>query len=124
MAWFSSSFSGKSPKGLTITIATSMTSRIAGNSKRLSIAVLSGRDRDVSTTLDDRRIAEWLFLLTFAAAAYFYGGAGWSQNATFDVTRAIVERHTFAIDAYAANTGDRAFANGHVYANKAPALAV
>jgi hypothetical protein len=78
----------------------------------------------VSTTLDDRRIAEWLFLLTFAAAAYFYGGAGWSQNATFDVTRAIVERHTFAIDAYAANTGDRAFANGHVYANKAPALAV
>ena len=57
-----------------------MTSRIAGNSKRLSIAVLSGRDRDVSTTLDDRRIAEWLFLLTFAAAAYFYGGAGWSQN--------------------------------------------
>src|SRR5438067_1393473 len=101
-----------------------MTSRIAGNSKRLSIAVLSGRDRDVSTTLDDRRIAEWLFLLTFAAAAYFYGGAGWSQNATFDVTRAIVERHTFAIDAYAANTGDRAFANGHVYANKAPALAV
>jgi hypothetical protein len=78
----------------------------------------------VSTTLDDRRIAEWLFLLTFAAAAYFYGGAGWSQNATFDVTRAIVERHTFAIDAYASNTGDRAFANGHVYANKAPALAV
>jgi hypothetical protein len=76
----------------------------------------------VSTTLDDKRIAEWLFLLTFFAAAYFYGGAGWNQNATFDLTRAIVERHTFAIDAYASNTGDVSYAHGHVYANKAPAL--
>jgi len=76
----------------------------------------------VSTTLDDRRIAEWLFLLTFFAAAYFYAGAGWNQNATFDLTRAMVERHTFAIDAYAGNTGDVSYANGHVYANKAPAL--
>lgn len=72
----------------------------------------------------DKRIAEWLFLLTFVVAAYFYGGAGWNQNATFDLTRAIVERHTFAIDAYAANTGDLSFANGHVYANKAPALSL
>lgn len=74
------------------------------------------------STLDDRRIAEWLFLLTFFAAAYFYGGAGWNQNATFDLTRAMVERHTLAIDAYASNTGDVSYANGHVYANKAPAL--
>jgi hypothetical protein len=72
----------------------------------------------------DKRIAEWLFLLTFAVAAYFHGGAGWNQNATFDVTRAMVERHTFAIDAYAGNTGDVSYANGHVYANKAPALAL
>lgn len=74
------------------------------------------------TTLDDKRIAEWLFLLAFFAAAYFYAGAGWNQNATFDLTRAVVERHTFAIDAYAGNTGDVSYANGHVYANKAPAL--
>jgi hypothetical protein len=76
----------------------------------------------VSTTLDDKRIAEWLFLLAFFAAAYFYAGAGWNQNATFDLTRAMVERHTFAIDAYSGNTGDVSYANGHVYANKAPAL--
>ena len=74
------------------------------------------------TTQDDKRIAEWLFLLTFFAAAYFYAGAGWNQNATFDLTRAMVERHTFAIDAYAGNTGDVSYANGRVYANKAPAL--
>jgi hypothetical protein len=71
----------------------------------------------------DRRIAEWLALLTFAAYAYFFAGGGWNQNATFDLTRAIVERHTFAIDAYAGNTGDVSFNGGHVYANKAPALA-
>jgi len=71
----------------------------------------------------DRRIAEWLFLLTFAVYAYFFAGGGWNQNATFDLTRAIVERHTFAIDAYAGNTGDVSFGRGHVYANKAPALA-
>ena len=70
----------------------------------------------------DKRIAEWLFLLTFAAAAYFHSGGGWNQSSQFDLTRAIVERHTFAIDAYAFNTGDLAFANGHVYSNKAPAL--
>jgi hypothetical protein len=71
----------------------------------------------------DRRIAEWLALLTFAAYAYFFAGGGWNQNATFDLTRAIVERHTFAIDAYAGNTGDVSSNRGHVYANKAPALA-
>ncbi len=73
-------------------------------------------------SIADRRIAEWLFLITFVSYGYFFAGGGWNQNATFDLTRAIVERHTFAIDAYAANTGDVSFAGGHVYANKAPAL--
>ena len=74
-------------------------------------------------SLADRRISVWLALLTFATYAYFFAGGGWNQNAQFDLTRAIVERHTFAIDAYAGNTGDVSFANGHIYANKAPALA-
>jgi hypothetical protein len=71
----------------------------------------------------DRRVSEWLFFVTFAAYSYFHAGGGWNQNAFFDLTRAIVERHTFAIDAYAPNTGDTSFGNGHVYANKTPALA-
>lgn len=74
-------------------------------------------------SLADRRVAIWIFLLAFATYAYFHAGGGWNQNAFFDATRAIVERHTFAIDSYATNTGDVSFANGHVYANKAPALA-
>jgi hypothetical protein len=73
-------------------------------------------------TLADRRVAIWIFLLVFATYAYFHAGGGWNQNSLFDLTRAIVERHTFAIDAYASNTGDVSFANGHVYANKSPGL--
>lgn len=74
-------------------------------------------------SLDDRRIAAWLAILTFAAYAYCFAGGGWNQNAQWDLTRAIVERHTFAIDGYAGNSGDVSYSNGHVYANKAPALA-
>jgi hypothetical protein len=70
----------------------------------------------------DRRISEWLFLVTFAAYAYFHGGGGWNQNSQLDLTRAIAERHTFLIDAYAGNSGDVSFAKNHLYSNKSPAL--
>ncbi len=73
-------------------------------------------------TKSDRQITEWLFLLTLIVYAYFQAGGGWNQNSQFDLTRAMVERHTFAIDTYASNTGDIARANGHVYSNKSPAL--
>jgi hypothetical protein len=70
----------------------------------------------------DRQISEWLFILTFVVCAYFYAGGGWNQNSQFDLTRAIVERHTFAIDAYAGNTGDVARHDGRTYSNKSPGL--
>jgi hypothetical protein len=73
-------------------------------------------------SLADRRVAVWIALLTFATYAWFHAGGGWNQSSFFDLTRAIVERHTFAIDAYAGNTGDLSFSGGHVYANKSPAL--
>src|SRR5258708_14798401 len=73
-------------------------------------------------TLADRRVAIWIFLLAFATYAYCHAGGGWTQNSQLELTRAIVERHTFAIDAYASNTGDLSFANDHVYSNKSPAL--
>jgi hypothetical protein len=72
----------------------------------------------------DRQLAIWLSLLTFAAYAYFHAGGGWNQNSQFDLTRAIVERHTFAIDAYAVNTGDVSQRGGHVYSNKSPGLSI
>src|SRR5436309_13688038 len=73
-------------------------------------------------SLADRRVAEWLAILTFVTCGYFYAGAGWNQNSQFDLTRAIVERHSFAIDDLAQNTGDVARHGGHVYTNKSPGL--
>jgi hypothetical protein len=101
-------------------IAAAQIAAISGNSVRFTLLAYNRR---VSMDLEDRRIAAWLAILTFAAYAYSFAGGGWNQNAQFDLTRAIVERHTFAIDAYASNSGDVSYSNGHVYANKAPALA-
>ena len=71
--------------------------------------------------INDRQLAIWLALLTFATCAYFQAGGGWNQNSQFDLTRAIVEHHTLAIDAYP-NTGDVAIVDHHAYSNKSPAL--
>jgi hypothetical protein len=63
----------------------------------------------------------WLFLLVFITYAYFFNGGGWNQNAHFDLTRAIVERRSIRIDAYADNTGDTSVGrHNHVFANKPP----
>lgn len=72
----------------------------------------------------DRQVSEWLFILTLASCAYFYAGGGWNQNSQFDLTRAIVEQHTFAIDSYAGNTGDISRYGEHAYANKAPGISL
>jgi hypothetical protein len=64
-----------------------------------------------------------IFLTLLLAYAWFFGGSGFNQNATFDLTRALVERHQLAIDPYAGNTVDVSFHAGHVYSNKAPGLA-
>ncbi|HSN68627.1 MAG TPA: hypothetical protein VLV48_05245, partial [Thermoanaerobaculia bacterium] len=71
---------------------------------------------------EDRRTALRLFVLAFVLNAWFFGGGGWNQNATIDLTRAIVERGELSIDAYARNTGDRSYHEGRTYANKAPGL--
>lgn len=64
-----------------------------------------------------------LFLILLACYAYFLPRwADWNQNSRFDLVRAIVEKGTIAIDDYAANTGDYATVNGHIYSDKAPGL--
>ncbi len=65
-----------------------------------------------------------LFLLVFGVYAYFYQAGGWNQNSRFDLTRAIVERGTIAIDAYEQNTGDKAARDGHWFCDKAPGLSL
>jgi len=62
-----------------------------------------------------------LFVLAAVTFGWFYGGAGWNQDAHFDLTRALVERQTLHIDGYESNTGDISHGvNGHTFINKAP----
>ena len=70
----------------------------------------------------DRRIALGLFVLAFVAYGWFCSGGGWNQNAHFDLTRAVVERGSVAIDGYHTNTGDISRVGGHVYINKPPGV--
>jgi hypothetical protein len=71
-------------------------------------------------------LAVGLFILTFVAHAWFFGGGGWNQNAHFDLTRALVERQTFHIDGYRVNSGDVSWSpvsgEWHAYSNKPPGL--
>jgi hypothetical protein len=66
-----------------------------------------------------------IFLILLACYAYFLPRwADWNQNSRFDLVRAVVEKGTLAIDDYAANTGDYATVNGHIYSDKAPGLSL
>lgn len=73
---------------------------------------------------ETRGVARALFVLVLVAYAYFYGGGGWNQNTQFDLTRAIVERHTLRIDGYAENSGDVSTYGAHVYSNKPPGISL
>ncbi|HVZ33781.1 MAG TPA: hypothetical protein VG963_15220, partial [Polyangiaceae bacterium] len=63
--------------------------------------------------------AAWLF----GVFCYFLPAATWNPVSRFDLTRSIVERGTFEIDAYVDNTGDRARRGAHWYSDKAPLAA-
>jgi len=57
--------------------------------------------------------------------AWFFGGAGWNQDAQFDLTRALVERRTLHVDGYAVNTEDVSPGrHGHTYINKPPGVSM
>jgi len=80
-----------------------------------------------SMTLPEKFPARWKLALllgsvTFFSFIYFYEGGGWNQNSRFDLLRAIVERHTLAIDAYHQNTEDKAHFQEHYFSDKAPGL--
>jgi hypothetical protein len=73
----------------------------------------------------DTKIAAGLFVLAAVTFGYFTGGAGWNQDAHFDLTRAIVERQTLYIDGYDVNTGDVSKGtDGHIFINKPPGASI
>jgi hypothetical protein len=59
--------------------------------------------------MSERRVALVIFVsLLLAYAFIFPRWLDWNANARFDLSAAIVEQGTLAIDAYAHNTGDYA----------------
>jgi hypothetical protein len=74
-----------------------------------------------SSGMPPTRITLWLAGVLFLCFVYFLPRwLDWNQDARVDMTAAIVNHRTIAIDAYQANTGDDAFYRGHYYSNKAP----
>ena len=66
-----------------------------------------------------------LIVLALLCYAYFVPrGVNWNADSHLALTRALVERHTAVIDAYAAGLGDRSFYHGHYYTDKAPGLSL
>jgi len=72
------------------------------------------------------RLDRWLpwsiFALLLVSYAFFYQAGGWNENSRMDLVRSMVDHHTFSIDAYNRNTGDKAKIGGHYYSDKAPGL--
>lgn len=81
--------------------------------------------RRTSVNLNGGRYAGVVFVALMLAYCYVLPRwADWNQNSRFDLTRALVEHRTVAIDRYAANTGDYATVNGRIVSDKAPGLSL
>lgn len=81
--------------------------------------------RRSSIGLNVGRYAGVVFFTLLLAYSYVLPRwADWNQNSRFDLTRALVEHRTVAIDRYAANTGDYATINGRIVSDKAPGLSL
>lgn len=61
-----------------------------------------------------------IFLFSYSYFVHWIGG--WNESSRLDLVYSIVERHSFNIDPYHQNTGDKAFFQGHYYSDKAPGL--
>jgi hypothetical protein len=71
----------------------------------------------------EKRTAILIFLILLSCYAYFFPRwADWNQNTRLDLTFSIVEEHSFSIDTYHTNTGDKLLFEGNYYCDKAPGL--
>lgn len=75
------------------------------------------------TDLVQQQLERLIFYTVFFSTAYFYQGANPNANSRFDLARSLVLQQTLQIDAYAANTVDKAFHDNHYYSDKAPGVA-
>ena len=65
-----------------------------------------------------------IFLTFWFIYVIFAGGAGWNENSTLDMTKAMVDGHTFKIDSLSNNTNDVIYYKGNYYADKVPGLPI
>src|SRR5579872_1660146 len=66
-----------------------------------------------------------VFLLAFVVFGYFMPRwADWNIDSRFDLSRALIDKHSVRIDAYHFNTWDKAVYKGHYYSDKAPGTAL
>ena len=84
----------------------------------------SGRDSQAEALVGPPERRRWFWVLygawLFGTFAYFLPAATWNPVSRFELTRSVVERGKLDIDTFADSTGDRAFAAGHWYSDKAP----
>lgn len=88
----------------------------------IAVGVTPRTNAGVSSPASQWKPALLLFSVIFFSFIYFYEGGGWNQNSRFDLLRAILEHHSFRIDAYHENTHDKAHVRGHFYSDKAPGV--
>lgn len=55
---------------------------------------------------------------------FFLQQPAWNEYSRYDLVRAVVEEGTVRIDSFHANTGDKAFKDGHYFSDKAPGTAI
>lgn len=63
-----------------------------------------------------------IFIVLVISYGYFFRRLDWNSGTRLDLVWSIVDHHSFSIDTYHENTGDKAFYKGHFYTDKAPGI--
>jgi len=72
--------------------------------------------------LSNKQLALLLFAFLLFCYSYVHQRPGWNQNSRLNLLHALFVHHTFKIDAYHENTGDKSVHDGHYYSDKAPGI--
>ncbi|HEX6508550.1 MAG TPA: hypothetical protein VF221_13055 [Chloroflexota bacterium] len=94
--------------------------------KRASAIVRPSGGQGATTGWKERKetIGLTFFWLVVLAYAYFIPSSlDWNTESHLYTTFAIVDHHTLSIDRYQVGLGDKSYARGHYYSDKAPGLA-
>jgi hypothetical protein len=100
--------------------AGSVIKRVTGGGKAARHDAMSP---DAASKERRENIGLTLFWLVVLAYAYFIpSGLDWNTESHLYPAFSIVDHHTLSIDSYQAGLGDKSYARGHYYSDKAPGL--